>query len=511
MHHTLATQLARYQATPATRNFLARFDQPMFIDGQPVISATDGATLTIEEPSSGCPLAQVPSASTEDTDRAVAAAKRSFSTGEWASLKPAQRQNLLLKMADTMADNLQTLAEIEALNAGKAISGCKIVDVQGAIDLLRYMAGWATKIEGATREVSLPGDSFSFTQRQPVGVVGAIVPWNWPLSMALWKLAAPLAVGCTVVLKPAEQTPLSLLYLMQLWQQAGLPAGVVNIVTGTGEVVGQRLAQHPDVRKISFTGSTPVGRLVGKEAVDRLAHLTLELGGKSAMVAFEDADIDDIVQAAHQSVFFNAGQVCSAGSRLYVHRAIYSQTVSALARSLDQVVIGDPLDPATTQGPQISARHRDSILRYIRSGIDEGARLVRGGQPVDRAGYYVEPTLFADTDNTMKIVQEEIFGPVLCVQPFDNETQAITLANDNIYGLAASVFTADLSRALRVVKLLEAGNVSVNTHDAVDVSMPFGGTKASGFGKDMGPEQLDYFLETKAVIISLKAAPPLAD
>lgn len=503
MDQQIKEMLNRYQVSQQTYNFLNTGHHGMFIDGQEITDSSTGHKFTIEDPSNGLTLATTPLASKEDTDLAVKAAKRSFTRGPWAEMKPGERQNLLLKMADIMEENLQTLTEIEAINAGKAISGCKEVDVQGSIDLLRYMAGWATKIEGATRDTSWPVESFGFTLKQPVGVVGAIVPWNWPLNMGLWKLAAPLAVGCTVVLKPAEQTPLSLLYLMKLWQQAGLPDGVVNIVTGTGEVVGSRLTQHPDVRKVSFTGSTPVGKIVGKAAVDRLAHLTLELGGKSAMVAFEDARIDDIVQAAHQSVFFNSGQVCSAGSRLYVHQSIYQATVQALAESLKEVVIGDPLDPETTQGPQISKRQLESISAYIQKGLEEGAQLVCGGKVLDRPGYYVEPTLFSETTNQMTIVKEEIFGPVLCVQAFDTEEEAIELANDSIYGLAASVFTTDISRALRVVKRLEAGSISVNTHDAVDVCMPFGGCKQSGFGKDMGPEQLEYFLETKSVIVQL--------
>ena len=504
MDNRITETLKRYKVTKDTRCFLEAGHHGMFIDGKVIKGSSSGDIFTIEDPSNGVTLATVPLATEDETNLAVSAANRCFTSGPWASMKPIARQTLLLKMADLMEAHIQTLAEIEAINAGKAITGCREIDVQGAIDLLRYMAGWATKIEGATRDSSWPGDSFSFTIKEPVGVVGAIVPWNWPLNMGMWKLAAPLAVGCTIVLKPAEQTPLSLLYLMSLWQQAGLPDGVVNIVTGTGDVVGHRLTHHPDVRKISFTGSTPVGKIVGQAAVHRLAHLTLELGGKSAMVAFEDALIDDIVQAAHQSVFFNAGQVCSAGSRLYVHQSIYKETVQALADSLKQVVIGDPLDPETTQGPQISKAQYDSILSYIHSGIEEGARLISGGKPVNRPGYYIEPTLFAETTNKMKIVREEIFGPVLCVQAFKTEDEAIQLANDSIYGLAASVFTADISRALRVVKKLEAGNVSVNTHDAIDVCMPFGGIKQSGFGKDMGPEQLEYFLETKSVIVQLR-------
>jgi phenylacetaldehyde dehydrogenase len=316
-------------------------------------------------------------------------------------------------------------------------------------------------------------------------------------------MAAPLAVGCTIVLKPAEITPMSMLYLMQLWREAGLPDGVINVVTGKGSSIGSHLASHPDIDKLSFTGSTPVGQQVGQAAINNMKHVTLELGGKSPMVAFEDANIDDIVTGAHNSVYFNAGQVCSAGSRLYVQRSIYAATVEALVESLKEVVIGDPLGPDTTQGPQISQAQFDSVMDYIRIGREEGATVAYGGEAIDRPGYYIEPTLFSDCSNDMRIVQEEIFGPVLCVVPFDTEEEAVRLANDNIYGLAGSVFTQDISRAIRVVRQLEAGSISVNTHDAVDVSMPFGGYKMSGVGKDMGKEQLEHFLETKSVIVQL--------
>ncbi|WP_428775440.1 aldehyde dehydrogenase family protein [Vibrio sp.] len=495
--------LDQYGVTDETRQFLAQPFQPMFINGE-FVPARSGEQFDVFDPATEGQLLAVPSAGIEDVDDAVMAARQAFP--EWAAMKPLERQALLMKLADAMEQHADTLAELEAINAGKALEGCKVVDIQGSIDFIRYMGSWATKIDGATRTLSWPGETFGYTLKEPVGVVAAIVPWNWPLNMAIWKLIAPLTVGCTVVIKPAEITPISLLYLMKIWKEAGLPDGVINVITGFGSVVGAHLVSHPEINKVSFTGSTPVGKLVGKAALDNMAHITLELGGKSAMVAFEDADIDDIVAAAHQSVFFNSGQVCSAGSRLYVHRAIYQQTLDALAASLQDVVIGDPLQPGVTQGPQISANQLESILNYINIGVQEGARLVYGGNKVDRPGYFVEPTLFADTRNDMRIVQEEIFGPVLTVAPFDSEAEAVELANDNIYGLAASVFTQDLSRAHRVVKALHAGTVCVNTHDALDPALPFGGYKQSGIGKDLGAEQLQHFLETKAVIMQLKSS-----
>ena len=492
--------LDKYNVTQQTRDFLGKHHK-MYINGEFVESAS-GHVSHIEDPANGGELISVTMANEADVDTAVAAAKQAFEDSEWSRMPPMERQALLLKLADIMEENAQTLAELESLDAGKAISGCMDVDIMGSIDFLRYMAGWATKIDGSTRDVSTP-DAFGFTLKQPVGVVGAIVPWNWPLNMAMWKLAAPLTVGCTVVLKPAEITPISMLYFAGLCEQAGIPKGVVNIVTGKGSTVGSYLASHKDVNKVSFTGSTPVGKLVGKAAIENITHVTLELGGKSPMVAFEDANIQNVVDGCIWSVFFNAGQVCSAGSRLYVQRGIYEQVIEAVSKALDDVVIGDPLDPNTTQGPQISQAQFDSVMSYIQIGKDEGARLVKGGEAVDREGYFIQPTIFADTTNDMRIVQEEIFGPVLVIQPFDTEEEAMQLANDSEFGLAASVFTQDINRALRCVRKLDAGGVSVNTHDGGDYSLPFGGFKQSGIGKDMGPEQLDYFLETKTVFIQM--------
>ncbi|SEK34568.1 phenylacetaldehyde dehydrogenase [Colwellia chukchiensis] len=501
MNKDLQHFITQFPVTEHTKRFLAQ-KQQMYIGGE-FCSAQSGNVYEVIEPCTAGLLAQVPDASIADVDLAVAAAKSSFTDSPWSRMKPNERERLLLRLADVIEQHSQTLAELESLDAGKAISGCKAVDIDGSIDVLRYMAGWSTKIAGSTKNVSVEGDHFAYTLKQPVGVVAAIVPWNWPFTMAIWKMAAPLALGCTIVLKPSPLTPLSMLYFAELCQQAGIPKGVVNIVTGSSVEVGSHLVSHPDVDKVSFTGSTQVGKLVGQAAMQNITPVTLELGGKSPMVVFNDADIDKVVAATQQSIFFNTGQVCSAGSRLYVQKELYPQVVDAVVQRVQAMNIGMSLDPNCDVGPVISKTQLDTVLSYIEKGKQEGAKVVCGGAALDGQGYYLQPTVFADCHNDMEIVQKEIFGPVLVVIPFDSEEQALSLANDNIYGLAASVFTQDISRAQRMIKNLEAGTVWVNTHDLVDSCTPFGGVKQSGFGKDLGVEQLAYFLKTKAVWIEV--------
>jgi phenylacetaldehyde dehydrogenase len=414
-------------------------------------------------------------------------------------MKPAERERLLLRLADAIEAEAQTLGEIETIDNGKAIGPCIEMDILGGVELLRYMAGFATKLDGATRQVSIPGDHFAWTYREPVGVVAAIVPWNWPFNMAMWKMAAALAVGCTMVIKPAQQTSLSMLYFAKICEDVGLPPGVINIVSGRGSTIGDYLANHPGIDKVSFTGSTPVGRAVGEAAGRALSPVTLELGGKSPMVALNDADPAAVAAATRWSVYFNAGQVCSAGSRLYAHASVYDSVVEELDRMTSAMKISPGLDPDCDMGPVISESAMRGILGYIEQGKEEGAELIYGGKQVDRPGYFIEPTLFAAGSNDLTIVQEEIFGPVLVVLKFDSDEEALRMANDNIYGLAASVWTQDISRALRYSTQLEAGTVWINNHDIVDSNMPCGGFKQSGFGKDMGPEQLNYFTRTKAI------------
>ena len=501
MHAAVQGMIEHFGVTTECRDFLSQ-RQALYIDGK-LTPGQGNDRLDVLEPSTGQFLTTVTSATTGDADDAVAAANRALKSGPWADMKPNQRQRLLLKLADLIEDHAQTIGEIETLDNGKALGPCIEMDVLGGADLLRYMAGFATKLEGSSRSVSAEGDHFAFTIKEPIGVVAAIVPWNWPFNMAMWKLAAPLAAGCTVVLKPAQQTSLSMLYFAQLCDQAGLPAGALNIISGKGSTIGSHLASHPDVQKVSFTGSTPVGRQVGAAAGENLAAVTLELGGKSPMVVFDDADPEAVAAAMRWSVFFNAGQVCSAGTRLYVQRGLYDQVLEETVKLTQSMKLAPGLDPQCDMGPVISSGQHASIRKYIEQGIAEGARLVCGGQELEGEGYFIPPTVLAVEDNQATVMQEEIFGPVLVVMPFDTEEEALQLANDNIYGLAASVWTRDISRALRCVKALEAGSVWVNAHDLVDSAIPFGGFKQSGYGKDMGPEQLHHFLRTKVAWINV--------
>ena len=488
-----------------TRDFLNRAGR-MLIGGD-WVDAIDGATLSVADPATGEDFARVPAGDAGDIDRAVAAARVALEQGDWPRMRPVDRERQLLRLADLVEANAQQLAELEALDNGKPVTMARHVDVALSVDFLRYMAGWATKIDGSTNELSMPlvrdREFFGFTRREPVGVVGAIIPWNFPLLMVAWKVAPALATGCTVVLKPAEETPLTALRFAELVGEAGYPAGVLNVVTGYGHTAGAALSSHPGVDKIAFTGSTEIGKLVGKAAIDNMSRVSLELGGKSPVIVLDDMDPEVAAAGAAQAIFFNQGQICCAGSRLYVHKGIFDRVVGNLADIAGSMKLGAGLDPATEMGPLVSRNQRDRVTGYIDSGLAQGARALAGARPVDGPGYFVRPTVFVDTRDDMKIVREEIFGPVVVAMPYEDIDEIARRANDSPYGLAASVWSNDLSRVHRLIPRLKAGTVWVNCHNLLDVAMPFGGFKQSGFGREMGRAVVDLYTESKSVIMAL--------
>ncbi|MBV9387854.1 MAG: aldehyde dehydrogenase family protein [Chroococcidiopsidaceae cyanobacterium CP_BM_ER_R8_30] len=498
-------QETEVQLKTQTSKFLS---QPfkLLIGGKWVESAS-GQTFPVFNPATGHTIAHVASGDSEDINRAVKAARSAFDSGPWSKLTVSERGRLIWKLADLLETHLEELAELESLDNGKPISVARVADVPLAVDLLRYMAGWATKIEGNTIPLSVPytpdTQYFAYTVREPVGVVGQIIPWNFPLLMAAWKLGPALATGCTVVLKPAEQTPLSSLRLGELLCEAGFPDGVVNIVTGYGETAGAPLAAHPDVDKVAFTGSTEVGKLIVKAAAGNLKKVTLELGGKSPNIVFKDADLETAIAGAANSIFFNHGQCCAAGSRLYVEQAIFDQVVEGVAQKAKNIKVGPGLNPDTEMGPLVSDEQLDRVCGYLQSGFSEGAKAAVGGQRIESQGYFVEPTVLVNTKQTMKVVQEEIFGPVVTAMPFQQVDELIPFANDSVYGLAAGIWTNNLSKAHSLASKLRAGTVWINCYNVFDAALPFGGYKQSGWGREMGHDALELYTEVKAVCIQL--------
>lgn len=489
--------------SPDVLSFIA---QPLAVIGGVACPAASGETFPVYNPASGEVLAHVPACGAVDIDRAVTAAQAALE-GPWAKLLPAERQRLLLKLADLIEANGEELAQIETLNNGKSIMLSRLIEVQSSAEYFRYMAGWATKIEGSTLDVSIPippGTSYqAFTRREPVGVVAAITPWNFPLNMAAWKIAPALAAGCTVVLKPAEETPLTSIRLAELCLEAGIPEGVVNVVTGTGESAGAALVAHPGVAKITFTGSTATGKLIGTAAMRDMKRVTLELGGKAPMVMFDDMDLDLLGAATAIGSFFNTGQTCCAGARIYVQRGIYEkalETITGIARSL---AIGTGLDPRHQISPLVSSRHQAHVKACIARGIAEGATPLIGASAPGN-GFYVAPELFTDVRQDMALMQEEVFGPVAAIAPFDDPDEGVRLANDTRYGLGASLWTTDLNKVMRYVPKIKAGVVWVNSHNIPDQNMPFGGFKQSGLGREHGRGALDNYLETKSVCIAYR-------
>lgn len=474
----------------------------LFINNEWVKSAS-GKTFATENPSTGEVLADVQEGDKKDVDRAVKAAKEAFRLGsDWRTMDASQRGVLLNKLADLMERDRAYLASLETLDNGKPFADAYNIDLELSIRCIRYYAGFADKNHG--KVIPIDGSFFAFTKHEPVGICGQIIPWNFPLLMQAWKLGPALAMGNTVIMKPAEQTPLSALYVAQLIKEAGFPPGVVNIIPGYGPTAGEAIAMHPDINKVAFTGSTNVGKLVMKAAASsNLKRVTLELGGKSPNVVFSDADMDNAIETSHFGLFFNQGQCCCAGSRIFVEAKIYDQFVERSVQLAKQRSVGDPFSPETTQGPQVDADQMNKILEMIDSGRKDGANLLTGGNRVGNKGYFVEPTVFADVKDNMRIAREEIFGPVMQILRFDSMNELIERANNSEYGLAAAIFTKDIEKALHMSNALQAGTVWVNCYDALSAQAPFGGYKMSGLGRELGEYGLQAYSEVKTVCIKL--------
>jgi len=477
----------------------------LLIGGQWVDSA-GGRTFKTVNPANGEVITEIASAQPEDVDRAVQAARRAFDdlSGPWRKMTASERGKILWRVADLLEKNIDEVAEIETLDNGKPIFESRYVDLPTVAEVFRYYAGWATKVHGET--INSRPDAFTYTLREPLGVVAAIVPWNFPLLLAAWKIAPALAMGNTVIWKPATQTSLSALRFGQLMIEAGVPAGVVNILPGAGAVAGMGLVKHPGVDKVAFTGSTVVGKEVMRNAADTVKRITLELGGKSPNIVFADADLDAAVKGAANGIFYGKGEVCAAGSRLFVEKKVHDDFMSKLVDRAKKLKPGDPLDPKTRLGAIVSEQQMNTVLGYIDAGKNEGAKLVAGGSraSVDGGkGYFIEPTIFDQVDNGMKIAQEEIFGPVLATIPFDDVDQVADLANQNIYGLAAAVWTNDVKKAHRVARQLKAGTVWINAYNLYDAALPFGGFKQSGFGRELGMHAIEHYTELKSVWLNL--------
>jgi phenylacetaldehyde dehydrogenase len=474
----------------------------LFINGQ-WTEAASGKTFETPDPATGETLARVAEGDAEDIDRAVRAARKAFDEGPWSAMTPSERGRMVWKIGELILEHVDELAQLESLDNGKPYPVAQVADVPLSADMFHYMAGWATKIEGNTIPISMPGASYhSYTLREPVGVVGQIIPWNFPLLMAAWKLAPALAAGCTIVLKPAEQTPLSALFLAGLLAEAGVPDGVVNVVPGYGETAGAALAAHDGVDKVAFTGSTEVGKLIVAAAAGNLKKVSLELGGKSPNIVFDDAD-PGVVAGAANAIFFNHGQCCSAGSRLFVQQSRFDEVVDGVSEIAKSIKLGPGMEPGTQMGPLVSSEQRSRVTGYLDSGKADGATAVAGGGRHGERGYFVEPTVLTDTRPEMKVVREEIFGPVVVAAPFSDLDEIAAVANDTEYGLAAGIWTRDISKAHALAKKIRAGTVWINCYNVFDASLPFGGYKQSGWGREMGHEVLNNYTEVKAITAQL--------
>ncbi len=496
------TALAEKSWSAAAKHFI-NGRRNLLIGGE-WVPAASGKTFAVFDPAYGREIAHVAEADAEDVDRAVKAARLAFEDGPWSRLSPSERGRLLWKLADLLEAHTDEFAEIESIDNGKPFSVARVADVPLAVDTLRYMAGLTTKIRGTT--IKIPGNYLSYTLREPIGVVGAITPWNFPLLLAVWKIAPALAAGCTIVLKVAEQTPLSALRLGELIQEAGFPAGTVNILTGFGETAGAAIAAHDGVDKVSFTGSTEVGKLIVQAAAGNLKKVTLELGGKSPTIVFPDADLKAAIPGTSTAIFFNHGQCCVAGSRLYAHEKVFDEVLEGVATAARKIKLGPGLNADTEMGPLVSQEQFNRVSDYIQSGSNEGARVVVGGQgPPGGPGYFVKPTILTKVTSNMKVVREEIFGPVLVATSFsDSDIESVAKqANDTIYGLAANVWTRDASVAHRMAQRIRAGTVWVNCTTVLDPALPFGGYKQSGWGRENSEFGPDHYTELKTVVAAL--------
>jgi phenylacetaldehyde dehydrogenase len=479
--------------------------QQLFINGQ-WADAASGKTFHTPNPATGETLANVAEGDAEDIDRAVRAARKAFDNGPWSRMTPSERGRIIWRIGDLILEHAEELAQLESLDNGKPYAVALAADVPLAADLFHYMAGWATKIEGNSINISvpyMPGANFhSYTLREPLGVVGQIIPWNFPLLMAAWKLGPALATGNTVILKPAEQTPLTAIRLASLIAEAGVPEGVVNVVTGFGETAGASLAAHPLVDKIAFTGSTEVGRLIVHAAAGNLKKVSLELGGKSPNIVFDDASPDAVAGAAN-AIFFNHGQCCVAGSRLFVQQSRFDEVVEGVSEIAKSIKLGPGMNADTQMGPLVSDEQLRRVTGYLESGREDGATALTGGGRWGDTGYFVEPTVLTNTRPDMKVVREEIFGPVVVAAPFQSLDEIAAAANDSEYGLGAGIWTQDISKAHALAKKLRAGTVWINCYNVFDASLPFGGYKQSGWGREMGHEVLEAYTQVKAVTAQL--------